>query len=372
MTNDPQKGPREEVDPLSATAMFLRTFDRNTGEEPENNQQSPPESDSRAGAPSPAARIKHIPFASPPGSSAAEPQRLEDSRPSSEAPGEFTRIFVQGGARPAAKPAPKSVAEGAQNAPAAKPSRLQGFSTPGASDAAAADHDFTQFFKAASKPSAIPKPLSEPFRREAPVGYGQEKPPVSEDPAPSVTSLIASLSSSQELPAAARESQAAPYRPEPATPNQRPPQSAENTAPDPEGVTRLIQRLSEPTPKYAPAERPEPAPASPVHAEPGEFTRMISRAEASSAMSSPAAGPRPIEPLAAPPRPAAAIPAVPIAPPMAVAPPAFSTPKSPAPAAAAIAAPKSKLDAMVPILLVINTFLLLVLLIAVIFLIKSR
>jgi len=38
----------------------------------------------------------------------------------------------------------------------------------------------------------------------------------------------------------------------------------------------------------------------------------------------------------------------------------------------ALAAPKSKLEAMVPILLVINTFLLLVLLIVVIFLIKTR
>jgi hypothetical protein len=47
-------------------------------------------------------------------------------------------------------------------------------------------------------------------------------------------------------------------------------------------------------------------------------------------------------------------------------------PKPPAMAAPALAPPKSKLEAMVPILLVINTFLLLILLIVVIFLIKSR
>lgn len=38
----------------------------------------------------------------------------------------------------------------------------------------------------------------------------------------------------------------------------------------------------------------------------------------------------------------------------------------------ALAPPKSKREAMVPILLVINTFLLLILLLAVIFLIKAR
>jgi hypothetical protein len=45
---------------------------------------------------------------------------------------------------------------------------------------------------------------------------------------------------------------------------------------------------------------------------------------------------------------------------------------APLPPLPALAAPKSKLEAMVPILLVINTFLLLLLLMVVIFLIKSK
>ena len=42
------------------------------------------------------------------------------------------------------------------------------------------------------------------------------------------------------------------------------------------------------------------------------------------------------------------------------------------PAAPALAAPKSKLEALVPILLVINTFLLVVLLVVVIFALKAK
>ena len=47
-------------------------------------------------------------------------------------------------------------------------------------------------------------------------------------------------------------------------------------------------------------------------------------------------------------------------------------PKPALPPMPALAPPKSKLEAMVPILLVINTFLLLILLVVVIFLIKAR
>jgi hypothetical protein len=47
--------------------------------------------------------------------------------------------------------------------------------------------------------------------------------------------------------------------------------------------------------------------------------------------------------------------------------PKVELPKPPAMAAPAVAAPKGKLEAMVPILLVINTFLLIVLLVVVVF-----
>lgn len=49
-----------------------------------------------------------------------------------------------------------------------------------------------------------------------------------------------------------------------------------------------------------------------------------------------------------------------------------AVPKPAPPALAPMASPKSKLEAMVPILLVINTFLLVLLLVVVIFLIKAR
>jgi hypothetical protein len=70
--------------------------------------------------------------------------------------------------------------------------------------------------------------------------------------------------------------------------------------------------------------------------------------------------------------PAAPKPAAP--PPPAFQAPKFEPPKPAAPALAppAIAAPKSKLDEMVPILLVINTFLLIVLIVLVAFALKAR
>lgn len=71
---------------------------------------------------------------------------------------------------------------------------------------------------------------------------------------------------------------------------------------------------------------------------------------------------------------------MPVAPkPAAPPPPAFQAPKfePPKPAAPAIAppafaAPKSKLEEMVPILLVVNTFLLIVLIVLVAFALKAR
>jgi hypothetical protein len=74
--------------------------------------------------------------------------------------------------------------------------------------------------------------------------------------------------------------------------------------------------------------------------------------------------------LAVPAAPAIAPPAMPA--PKAVAPPKVELPKIAPPPAPAFAAPKSKLEAMVPILLVINTFLLVVLLVVVIFALKAK
>ncbi len=50
--------------------------------------------------------------------------------------------------------------------------------------------------------------------------------------------------------------------------------------------------------------------------------------------------------------------------------PKFEAPKPPAMPALAAAAPKGKLEAMVPILLIVNTFLLILLLVVVLFALK--
>jgi hypothetical protein len=46
--------------------------------------------------------------------------------------------------------------------------------------------------------------------------------------------------------------------------------------------------------------------------------------------------------------------------------------EAPKPAPPAVAPPKSKLEAMVPVLLILNTFLLIVLLVVVVFAMKSK
>jgi hypothetical protein len=57
----------------------------------------------------------------------------------------------------------------------------------------------------------------------------------------------------------------------------------------------------------------------------------------------------------------------------AIQPPAIPAPHlQPMPAPPAVAAPKGKLEALVPMLLVVNTFLLVAILVVMIFLIKAR
>jgi len=180
-------------------------------------------------------------------------------------------------------------------------------------------------------------------------------------------------------------------------------------------VTRLIRRLSEdvrvPTSPpvapasavsadaFSPAALPVAEPAPPSSSGPGEFTRMISgdsirAALGGSASAAPSATPTPA-PSAAPsfavpavtlPTPQMAIPAVPAPAPVAPAPavhapvvaapslqvPKVEPPKVAAPALTAPAAPKSKLQEMLPLLLVVNIFLLIVLIVVVIFALRSR
>jgi hypothetical protein len=147
----------------------------------------------------------------------------------------------------------------------------------------------------------------------------------------------------------------------------------------PGSITMLIQRLNEENlqssaaPSPSPAGGPEPMGVS----EPGEFTRIMSRGPASA----PAGQSSPAEKVAMPAPPVIPIPAVPlpVAPAFAApAVPAMAMPRAqappmPAPKAAASAdPPQSKLQQMMPMLLVLNAFLLVILIVLVVFLLKTR
>ncbi|HKO12709.1 MAG TPA: hypothetical protein VJV22_12120 [Acidobacteriaceae bacterium] len=204
----------------------------------------------------------------------------------------------------------------------------------------------------------------------------------------SVTSLIASLGSASS-PAGRQEQEVVPYRVE-AQPRSFAPEAkpAPPAQADAGGVTQFIRRLADepraPVPD-TPAEATFAA-APEVKSGPGEFTRMISKAEMDAAIGAAAIAPAPqaaphaaaapvVQPIAVaaphvavpvPPK----IPSMPAAaPPVAVAP---VLPKIPAPAVPAIPAPKGKLESMVPYLMIVNTFLLLVVLLVLVFLIKAH
>jgi hypothetical protein len=149
------------------------------------------------------------------------------------------------------------------------------------------------------------------------------------------------------------------------------PQPAARLASSPESVTMLIQRLTEDLQSSLastplPATDPEPA-ALP---EPGEFTRIMSGASVKAAVDPGSSAQKPAAPspvvfavpaAALPPTPAVAAPAM----------PAIPKPQAP-PVPAPPVAPQSKLQQMMPMLLVLNAFLLVVLILLVVFLLKTR
>ena len=434
MTDKSNSGPKgaQEDDPLSATAMFFRTLDQQAAgnqAEPaakfdfgagpaEGEQKTPPArplsgsdkgeftaifgSASPAGMPAPSSPSKPAP------SEAVPSSWQEQAPPANQAQGEFTRIFVKGASTPS-----KPVAKISQPATEAAPPRAQGFSSPGTSDAASAQTSFSQFFKPISKTDAAPaepvKPPSPPAFRPGPSRPNSAPDPFNMDPsfatptressAPaqdpqSITSLIQALSSQASSGAGARGSETAPYRQESPAPFQP---AAKPSAPsefESGGVTQFIQRLAEMPPAPA-AEAPPAMPVREQDSGPGEYTRIISAptrpianppaAPAASSAPAPSAPPlapafvRPVMPAmpaapAIPPMPAVAPHAAPHAAPMAaMQPPAIPTPHlPPMPSPPALAAPKGKLEALVPMLLVVNTFLLVVILVVMIFLIKAR
>lgn len=354
------------------------------------------------------------PSAAPPRTSPVPPPAPSfESKPAPpSAPGEFTRVFVNpADAKPVDRvPAPPTkVIPDAPPATlqAASPARVKGFSS-GASDSASAEGGFTQFFQA--RPSA-PAPAPAPTPSFTPRVQSYSPPPAPAPPAEefkprqpefgmsqsssdlganssSVTNLFASLAPAKPQQ---QEARTPAYEPPPSfTPAATPsfaPAPSEPSGGEAGSVTKLIQRLSA-TPAAAPPSTQTPAaPAPAASSGPGEFTRIINAGAMRSAPSAPpppaapppaAGAPMPM-PTFAPPA-APALPAMPVAPkPAAPPPPAFQAPKfePPKPAAPAIAppafaAPKSKLEEMVPILLVVNTFLLIVLIVLVAFALKAR
>ena len=336
---------------------------------------------------------------------------FEPKQAPSSGAGEFTRIFV----KPVeAKPAERIPLPPARAIPEAAPAphpapgspRMKGFSS-GASDSASAEGGFTQFFQPrASAPASAPAPRVQAYTppTPAPAPPAEEikwprQPEVrasegSVDPgagSTSVTGLIASLSSGGPRQ---EEIRPKPLEPLPSFP----PAPPAAPSPDESGsVTRLIQRLSEGVRATPPVEAAQPPtaatePPSPaIDTGPGEFTRMISASQfkaPAGAPIQPAAAPPPpapafsiptaAPPLPTPAAPAMAMPATP-RPPAAPAPPPIPAPRIelpkapvPKPAPPAIAAPAGKFQEMVPILLVVNTFLLLVLIVLVIFALKGK
>jgi hypothetical protein len=409
MTEDGKKPGIEgagDPDPLSATGMFLNAFQTQPDQPARQEQESAGDwfaAEDKTGAAAGGAKLggaklggpwgqplnaPSVPSSSPrpslgegkpiPGEFTQMFHKLEfapappvrsapEARPAPEVsgqePGEFTRMFVRATASMPQRPMP-SASDPAAFAPPATP-RLKGFSTPGVSDSASAEGSFTQLFQ-----SAAPAPAA-PVRPFTPLSNGTEAAwpsnldtPRGKDAMESagVTQLFRALSPENE-PSANRFGEQSP---QPAVPASSAPGS----------ITMLIQRLTEDlqsSPSPLPAGVPEPAKVS----EPGEFTRIMSGGSASGAarQGGPAekvAAPAPaVFPVPAVPLPVAPAFAAPAAPAIAV--PKPQTPPIPAPQVVASAdPPQSKLQQMMPMLLVLNAFLLVVLIVLVVFLLKAR
>jgi hypothetical protein len=410
----PEQTRPDETDPLSATAMFLRALDHQS----EAKQSKPPTAKLEPAAPTgipgftPDSRpvsgrgeftetfgksnraqsSSEHPISTQP-LAAEQPPSAGPLRPTGEpagtqAPGEFTQIFV----KDAAPPSKSRAFEERRETSPFSPTRPRGFSSPGVSDAASGETSFSQIFKPvqgakvaggpASRPEAAraSTPIDSP-RNEMPFGRAADSPNAAKSD-PSITSLIESLSSP---PAASglHAAEPAPYRPNPLDSYQPLGKPAPPSDLALGGVTRFIQRLSDPL-----VAQPVPPPA-PIHVpnqSESEYTRIISappnlaietpiapvppRVQAPSpeiSFARPAAPAVPANPIHVA-NPPATVPAVPVF----MAPPVPSPHLPPAPAAPAVAAPKGKLEAIVPMLLVVNTFLLVIILVVMIFLIKSR
>ncbi|HTJ31316.1 MAG TPA: hypothetical protein VL346_12485 [Acidobacteriaceae bacterium] len=423
-------GSSDHEEPLSATAMFLRSLEEpSAAPKQEAGWAAPPVKQEQA---APAAggqgpgeftrmfqtvprQEAQAPQASAPATPVANPVPSAAPAPAANAgasggQGEFTRIFSAGSVSQEAKTVIEPPPYAPPVAPPAGGSSRKGFSTPGISDSASGG-SVTQLFKpvaaSAPPPAVAPAPVAAapvnapaqpivPSPAYVPAAEPAWKPeanfPAHGQPAagPSVTSLLSTLAAPGSS-SPARAPEPVPYSPAP-VPAYTPQHQGPSATPEAGSVTQLIQRLAQ-----TPAEPPPPlpvapaAPVAPASSGPGEFTRMISAAAFAPAVTpAPAAAPTP--------PPAAAAPAFPAMPPVAMphvaapqmphaqagpapqahlphmqAAPPMQMPKPPAlPPVPAMAAPKGKLEGMVPILLIVNTFLLVLVLVVVLFALKAH
>jgi hypothetical protein len=364
-----------ESDPLSATGMFLNAF----APQPEPSLEQAPESPARGpakpGQPGEFTQMfqKLEPPPVPP-----LPQAKSTNSPSQE-PGEFTRTFVAAATNPGLRPAPNTP----NAAPLAPPSppRMRGFSAPGISDSASAEGSFTQLFQ--TPPShAAPSPIQPHTPLPTAPPHATERAwPQSVDPVPSedrgtpggLTQLFRSLSD-ESAPPPNRFGESPLVNHAAAT--------AQPPASDPASVTMLIQRLTEDLQQAMASGPAIPPPAPPGGLSgPGEFTRIIAAGAAKSApepgvaagnFATPAP-PTMVFPAA--PVPAFVAPQIPVPPAPAFAPPApaLALPPAQPPKVSPSAPPQqSKLQQMLPMLLVLNAFLVVVLILLVVFALKSR
>lgn len=354
--NKPEGEPIGPDDPLSATGMFLGAFQQtNPSQAPEPAQLPPRQTPAFSPAPErPAFGWKSASEAEPPGrgeftqlfgrvnppptqspSAASSPPAIGVPREApSPIPGEVTRMF----ASPAVPPPERPAASPVSTAPANTP-RMKGFSSPGASDSASAEGSFTQLFRAAP-PVAARSPLqaqssssaAEVEKREWPATFDpgtSTKGPANESPG--VTELFRALSATDGSQAVSFSNTrpGAPPVPPPTTPG--------------DSFTVLIQRLTENISPPQVLETRQITPAASAPSGVGEYTRIIRRDEIASVA--------PVQQVAAEAKLQAPV----------------VEPLKAAPAPAAVPPAKSKLRELVPILLVINAFLLVVLIVLVIF-----
>jgi hypothetical protein len=364
--------PEESREPLSATGMFRLAFE---AKDEETARALPADAAAPGFSPEPAAGREDAPPAKVAASSRSgeftrlfqqvrpDAPPLNGSEPAMQAPastptepGEFTRIFL-------GRSGSRHSESGKTGNETGNPGGARGFSSHGPSESAVAEGSVTQLFRApsATPPARIPPvasrvstPIAQPSTSTAKDQglFGDHEPAPA---TPRITNLLESLSMAEPyaIDSVGPEGTGTPVFPR-----------AEAG-----GVTQFLQKLAE-EPNAPSAGPAEPAPP-PVKSGPGEYTRVVERmAEKTEAsVATPPAGSTPA--LSGRP-PAPAIPHLPAVP----APPPIKAPSLPqlVPPTLPTALPqkRSRLEAIAPVLLALNTALLVAVLLLLVLLLRSR